>query len=303
MLFCSTAFSADKPEIVLVTQRLCIPCKPAKALIQKLEREQVFHGFNVVELDLVKDKDKLSKYGFLVSRTPTVFVANKQGEVTSSIATIDEDHLRSIAEMMPVDCIEPVQLKFDEPLKLTETVGAPGDIVITWDLSTQYRQGLYNGSFAFGDCDRALNALGRYWKVTFKRVTSGGQYHIVQANFQLRNDPNVAEWTNGNTTYVSPLFRFANATQCGMTTVHERLHTAGINNGSGGHHGQDGGVMGPNGGWLILPSDYPYMARYPWRSALRPTSEPNWFKDYLSKNAVLGADDESNFPLLNEQKK
>lgn len=290
----------SKPSIVLVTQRLCIPCRPAKALIEKLEKEQVFAAFNVIPLDLVKDKAKLEKYGFPVSLTPTVFVANKHGEVTTSITTIDENHLRAIAEMIPVDCVEPMRIKFDEPIML-EAVGAPGDVEITWDLATMYRAGSYNGTFAFAEIQYALNALGRYKKIVFRRVTSGGQYHVIQANYQLQNKAGVAEWTNGNTTWVSPTFRFVSAVQCNMCTVHERWHTSGVNSGSGGHHSQDGGVMGANGGYLILPSDYPWIARYQWRSALRPTDEPEWFRAYLSHNAVLGSDDGSQFPLLNVQ--
>jgi thiol-disulfide isomerase/thioredoxin len=296
------AFADDsKPSIVLVTQRLCIPCRPAKALIEKLEREQVFAAFNVIELDLVKDKAKLEKYGFAVSLTPTVFVANQQNEVTTAITTIDENNLRTIAEMVPVECINPMKLVFDEPIPLME-VGAPGDTVITWDLATQYRQGSYNGTFAFGDCERALNAIGRWKKLTFKRVTRGGQVHIVQGNYQHKNDPNIAGWTSGNTITISPTFRFVNEVQCGMVSVHEWMHTSGVNRNSGGHHAQDGGIMGPNGGYLVLPSDYPWIARYAWRSTARPTDEPNWFRSYLSRNAVLGADDASQFPLLQGHK-
>lgn len=149
---------------------------------------------------------------------------------------------------------------------------------ITWDLATEYRSGAYNGTFTFGSIQYALDGLGRYLNVSFRRVTRGGQFHVIQSS---RNGPGAA-WTSGNVIKISPSFRFANEVHCGMVIVHEFLHFR-----NGGHHAQDGGIMGPNGGYLLLPSDYPWMAPRGWKSSLRPTREPTWFKDYLSRRATL----------------
>lgn len=290
-----------KPSVVLVTQDVCPDCKPAKAVLAKMEARGDFKDFLVKELNWARDRKQIEATGAVVTRTPTALLLDKNGQIVTSFSPVDEGALKVLASMVPVDCVEPIKIK--EPAMIVgDPIGAPGDIVITWDLATMYRTGDYNGTFSFGDIDYALNSLGRHKKVTFRRVTRGGQYHVIQANYQLTGNPYAAEWTRGNTTYVSPAFRFANQTQCNMCSVHEFLHTSGVNSGNGGHHAQDGGIMGPNGGYLLNPNDWPYIARYPWRSALRPNQEPDWFKQYLSHNAVLGADDEHNYPLLDKQK-
>lgn len=169
----------------------------------------------------------------------------------------------------------------------------PPPRIITWDLATQYRNGTYNGTFDFAGIDYALNMLGRYWNLEFRRVTRGGQYHVIQAN----TNPNStwAAWNRGSETYVNPVYNFGrNKALCGMVMLHEFFHTGGKN-----HHAQDGGLMGPNGGYLLLATDYPYMTRFPWKSTLRPTQEPAWMKQYLSGGTFAsGVDEEAAFPLL-----
>lgn len=302
---CAQSCDELKPSLVLVTQERCPPCKPAKELLKVYEATGKLDSFLVKQLSWETDRDKIKATGAVITRTPALVLLDKNGEFVTSVQEITKGTLEMISSMVPVDCVQPIKVVLDRPAQALEAIGGPqpGDIIITWDLATQYRQGYYNGTFAFYDIDYALNSLGRHWKVYFKRVTSGGQYHVIQGNYQLKNNPNAAEWTNGNTTIVSPTFRFASPVQCNMCTVHERLHTAGLNMGNGGHHAQDGGIMGANGGYLLNPNDWPYMGRYPWRSAKRPNQEPDWFKAYLGHNAVLGTDDASSFPLLDVQAK
>jgi hypothetical protein len=292
---CAQSCDDIKPTIVLVSQDICPNCKPAKKLLERMEAKGEFDAFIVKELNWNRDRKQIEATGAVVTATPTVLLLDRSGQYVTSLSPVSEAGLKHLAEIVPVECYKPVKI-VEASAATTEAVGAPGDIVITWDLATQYRTGDYNGTFAFYDIDYALNSLGRHKKITFRRVTRGGQYHVVQGNYQLKGNPNAAEWTSGNTTVVSPIFRFANPVQCNMCTVHEYLHLGGFN-----HHAQDGGIMGPNGGYLLNPNDWNYISRFPWRSASRPNQEPDWFKAYLSHNAALGTDDATMFPLLDVQ--
>jgi hypothetical protein len=198
-----------------------------------------------------------------------------------------------------VDPIEPTTLDsiaFYEPPKLSWFARAYNALftrTVTWDLATQYPGGQYNGSFLFGNIEYSLNLFGRYWAVKFVRVTRGGQYHVVQSS-RLPTNRDAAAWTNGNTTFINPQFQFSkNKALCGMVICHEKCHTV-----KGGHHAQDGGLMGPNGGYNLNPNDYPYF-NYDWAGPLRPTDEPSYMRNYLSSGLAIGSQDGSEkLPLL-----
>jgi len=188
-----------------------------------------------------------------------------------------------------VPCLEPIRI-VHTPLMGVEA--APqGVVIVTWDLATMYQGGQYNGTFAFSDIDYALNSFGHYWNIQYQRVTRGGQYHVIQANYNLGT--NVAARTGNTTTLVSPTFRFYNPVQSMMVICHENRHTR-----SQAHHSQDGGLMGPNGGYLILNSDLGYFDRMVWKSNLRPSQEPDWLKSYFSRQTVSGTVDDNIFPLI-----
>lgn len=284
-----------KPQLVLITQKPCPPCRIASALLDRMDLREFVRS----EWDIRRDAGKIAKLGIgRVARTPVLVLLDIDGAPISSIETVDQSHVDALLASKPTKLEQPTVLG-----EFVETVQSPliasdqtfGATVITFHIATEYREGYYNGTFAFGDCEYMLNSLGRYLNVTFQR-TNRGQFSIVQSS--RNGPPGAAAWTNGNVIRISPTFRFVNPVQCGMVTVHEFLH---MGNGTS-HHAQDGGIMGPNGGYLLLASDFPWMQKRGWKSALRPTSEPDWFKQYLSRNAVLGAGDEKQFPLMNIQR-
>ena len=284
---------SPKMQLVLITQKPCPPCRVASALLDRMDLREYVRS----EWDIRRDKDRIDALGIgRVARTPVLVLLGSDGAAISSIETIDQGHVAALLDVKPAKLTEPILLD-----GFIETISPPmlaadrafGATEITWDLATEYKNGTYNGSFTFGSIQYALSSLGRYHPLTFRRVTRGGQLHIIQSS---RNGPGAA-WTNGATIKVSPSFRFINEVHCGMVIVHEFLH---VGNGTS-HHAQDGGIMGPSGGYLLLASDFPWMQKRGWKSVLRPTDEPEWFKKYLSRNAVLGADDSSQFPMMNQQ--
>ena len=285
---------SPKMQLVLITQQPCPPCRVASALLDKMDLREYVRS----EWDIRRDAGKIAKLGIgRVARTPTLVLLDSEGSAVSSIDTVDQAHVDALLDLKPVKLAEPIVLDdfietIEPPLLASDRAFSATEI--TWDLATEYQSGAYNGSFAFGSIQYALSSLGRYHPLTFRRVTRGGQLHVIQSS---RNGPGAA-WTNGATIKVSPTFRFINEVHCGMVIVHEFLH---VGNGTS-HHAQDGGIMGPSGGYLLLASDFPWMQKRGWKSALRPTDEPEWFKKYLSRNAVLGADDSSQFPLMNSQR-
>lgn len=150
---------------------------------------------------------------------------------------------------------------------------AAGVRVITWDLATYYQNGAYNGTFAFGNIQHSLNLLSRYWNIAFQRVTRGGQYHVIQANYNLGN--NVAARSGGNTTVISPNFRFSTVAQCEMVIHHEYNHITDL-----AHNGDPNSIMSPNGGYFITPGTYKWYRNFQWKGALRPEHEPNFMRQY-----------------------
>lgn len=203
----------------------------------------------------------------------------------------------------PVPCLSPtsVVVKPEDvvvPFQLEElNTSKAAIVVVTYDIATMYKGGQYNGTFAWGEIDYALNSMGRYWNIRYQRVTRGGQFHIVQSNYDLGKD--VAARTGSDTCRISPTFRFVVPAQSMMLIFHENRHTR-----SQAHHAQDGGLMGPMGGYLLLNSDLGYFDRMTWKSSLRPSQEPDWLKRYFLKQSTLSTleDNEMNFPLIKPYK-
>ena len=152
-------------------------------------------------------------------------------------------------------------------------VFASGIRVITWDLSTRYKSGAYNGTFAFGSIQHSLNLFSRYWNVAFQRVTRGGQYHVIQSNRDLGK--NVAARSGGNTTEISPVYRFVTTAQSEMVLHHEYNHITDL-----AHSSEAGSIMGVNGGLLITSKTYKWYRHFQWKGTLRPENEPTFMRQY-----------------------
>jgi hypothetical protein len=284
----------QKMQLVLISQKPCPPCRAASALLDRMDLREFVRS----EWDIRRDAVKIARLGIgRVKRTPVLVLLDCDGAAIGSIETVDQPHVDALLLSRIAKLEQPtVMEQFVETIEPPKAMGDPafGAVEITWDLATEYKTGQYNGTFAFGAVQYDLSSLGRYVNLSFRRVTRGGQLHVLQSK---SNGPGAA-WTNGATIKISPSFRFVNETHCGMVIVHEFLH---VGNGTS-HHAQDGGIMGPNGGYLLLASDFPWMQKRGWKSALRPTDEPEWFKRYLSRNAVLGSDDKEQFPLMSVQR-
>lgn len=293
----NVAKAEQRPLMILVTQKLCPPCRIAKRLIEDMRAEHALGDCVLVELQSSDAEAKALMVGNYAPQLIVLDMANpgaKNAVGRYQASPITREKIADTVDGLPVRLANPTipdaWLETQEPVAMA----AVGATVIRWRLATEYKTGAYNGTFTFGSIDYALASLGRYLNLSFVRVNSGQQLNITQSS---RNGPGAA-WTNGNTIKISPTFRFINEVHCGMVIVHEFLH---VGNGTS-HHAQDGGIMGPNGGYLLLASDFPWMQKRGWKSALRPTAEPDWFKAYLSRNAVSGKDDKDAFHLLDQQK-
>jgi len=259
----------QRPLMILVTQKVCPPCRVAKKLLEDMRSEHALGDCVLVEIQA----SDVEARGLMVGKqlSPQLIVLDIANIGKNNAASryalekITRDNIGMMLAQLPEKIANPTVLE-----EFVEAIDPPtfgdsqafGATVITFHIATEYKQGYYNGTFAFGDCEYMLNGLGRYLNVTFKR-TNRGQFSIVQSS--RNGPPGAAAWTNGNVIRISPTFRFVNPIQCGMVTVHEFLH---FNNGTS-HHAQDGGIMGPNGGYLLLASDFPWMQKRGWKNEQR----------------------------------
>jgi hypothetical protein len=301
MMFCSCVIAqncdAQKPKFIYVSQKPCPSCFNAKRALETLKSDGSLEDFEVLELDLRKDRKELDDLGIGPVRTPTFAIVDALIH-PYTLQSNELDAIREFAKAKPIPLFDSTQLALpDSVLMLDAPSTGPPPVVVTWDLATQYRSGAYNGTAAFSEIENGLNTWGLYWNIKYQRVTRGGQYHVIQASYDLGKD--VAARTGGNTCLVSPTFRFVNATQFKMVMCHENRHTRIL-----AHHSQDGGMMGPNGGYLLLQSDMPYFSAMTWKSAKRPWDNPGEWKQALSGTLIQGlrGDSDGQFPLMKEQR-
>lgn len=301
-VFCSVAISQ---ELVLISQKFCPPCRAAKNVLEKIKDHESIQGYKVREWDIAKDRLKIEGLGIgSVTRTPVLVKLDHDGNALSSITDLGEDLIKAFAADKPAkEVYKPIVLdKFMETLEepAPSSFGA-GPRIITYSIATQYKDGYYNSSFPWNDIEYAMESLARYYNLDYRRVNSGAQWQIIQANTVGGKD--WAAWTNGSRTYISPVFRYYSPVQGRMIIVHERGHVGGR-----GHHNIVNGLMHPYGGYKLLPQDQSYFNGTPYKGSLRPEHEPEWFRTYLSKGVkgVFGEDgndDGNTFPLLNVQAK
>lgn len=298
----STIAFVSAQELILVSQNPCPPCKVVKKLLEKHKADKEFQDYTIREWDRFADRRKIEALEALgmppIVRTPTLLKLDHEGKFLQSITMIDETILKDFAADFPAPIpFRPMQLEPFIETFATPSANAQGPRIITFDIATQYRDGSYNRTFPWEDVAYAMNSLGRYYNLEYRRVSSGGQWHIIQANTIGGKD--WSAWTNGANTYISPVFRYYNKTQGRMVVLHERGHVGGR-----GHHNIFGGLMYPNGGYKLLVQDQSYFNGTPWKSSLRPEQEPDWLKAYLSVGVQsIESDDYIPFPLLNVQGK
>lgn len=268
---------AQQPTVALITQEVCPPCKPAKKLFEKLRLDGVFEGCKTDVLD--KDDPVVKSLGVRIL-TPMV-VLLEGGKLKGSINTVDTAHINALLEDVPIEPREPLkfdvdQLRSESTLMESAPSAAPPRI-IKYTISTQYRNGVYQGTFLWGDVDRCLNFLGRYYNIRFVRANSG-TLNIIQANYQI-STPNAFAWTNGNRIYISPVANYGRSLALTLKVlVHEFGHAAG----GGAHNPDPRAIMSANSGTAncIIESDARWFQAYQWKSTLRPWHEPNYMKDW-----------------------
>ena len=281
------AMFAD-PQLVFVSTKPCPSCVVAKAAFEKVDKI----GYEVAYLSKADPADEARVLQLKVAGpVPQILMVEGNEVIRRMTGPLTRNKIEEFVALRPVECFESLQLTMPEPEPIAYT---GNEVVIKWALKTQYRNGAYNGSAAFNRVEHALNALGRYWKVRYQRVNRGEDIEVVQASYSLGTD--VAARTGGRTMLISPTFRFVNSIQFEMVVLHEAGHFTMLQ-----HHAQDGGLMGPSGGYLLNPNDWPYFSRREWRGTLRPNQEPTWLKEYFS--GLRGYDLEAtDYPLMNRQR-
>jgi hypothetical protein len=144
---------------------------------------------------------------------------------------------------------------------------------ITYSVASEWG-GRYNNTFLWGNLQKYLDFMSRYWDIQFVRVNANGRIKIHQAG--TNPGATVAAWTNIPifTMRISPTFNFAqNNYYCAKVLCHEFLHMPG----GASHLPGNVAVMSVYGGTAgnFTQEDYRYMQAYAWKSALRPHTEPN----------------------------
>lgn len=266
-------------SLVFVTQDSCPPCKVAKELLTTFDLQ----GLELKEVPLRDAKQ------YYVTRTPALVLIDNAGKFVASVSTVDKAHVAHLIGLAEVEAIQSLQLPdfVEEPKTFSAIPFGATPRIIRYTISTEYRNGSYNGSFTWGQVDHALSLLERYWNVDFVRVNSGGSLRIIQAN----TNPNStwAAWTRGTDIRISPVYNFqGNRTTCEMVICHEFGHAAG----GGSHDSAPGTLMHANGGALIAESSYRWFRAYQWKGALRPHQEPNFAIEYWRGNVVRGTQDQ-----------
>lgn len=161
--------------------------------------------------------------------------------------------------------------------------------LITFDIATRYKNGYYNPTIDWGLIEESLNWLGRYKQVKFRRVSSGGRIHFVQANTQP--NPSWMMWTNGWTCNVSPTRNFGrNRFQSAKYWLHEFFHMV---RGGTSHEAGNVALMAACSGSCqnITEPDYKYIAAYPWKPGVKlPHLEPNAMAEAFPAQPRMWAD-------------
>lgn len=288
-VLCSVAFGDDsKPTIALITQKICEPCKPAKRLVEKLKADGTLDDCNVIQLDWQDDNERVKSLGIPI-KTPMLVLLGEDGRFQKSVNTVDESHIKALLSDLPIEPLEPVALEYiplsfgladkDIPVFEGALATGPPPRIIKYTIGTQYKSGTtYQGTFLWGNIDRCLNYMGRYWNIQFVRANSG-TLNIIQANYQI-SPGNAFAWTRGNTIYISPVANYGKSLALTLKVlVHEFGHAA---YGGTSHNSDLRGIMSFNTGTAnnIIESDAKWWKAYQWKGTLRPWHEPDYMKNW-----------------------
>jgi hypothetical protein len=289
---------AQQPTVALITQEVCPPCKPAKKLFEKLRLEGAFDGCDAKEMD--KDDPVVKSLGVRIL-TP-MLVLLEGGRLKKSVNTVDTAHINAFLEDLPIEPREPMELDVDKLLsestmfEATPTAAPPR--IIRYTIATQYRSGTtYQGTFLWGDVDRCLNFLGRYWNIQFVRANSG-TLNIVQANYQI-STPSAFAWTQGTTIYISPVANYQRSLALTMKVL---LHEFGHAAGGGSHNPDPRALMSTNTGTAncIIESDANWFRAYQWKGTLRPWHEPSYMKDWWTGGVRAATQQDESWSIVKE---
>lgn len=145
-----------------------------------------------------------------------------------------------------------------------------------------------NPTLRTGEFQSYLNWMGRYWDIAFpyQPNPSLARINLVIARVAVM-ESDIAR----RIIYMSNTHRFGSSYQQCRLLCHEFFHLAG----GPSHLGQPH-IMSTNGGTAgnFTMADCGYMRAYPWRSALRPWSEPNaMLNAFAPPKALFGVADES----------
>lgn len=149
-LFLSKVALSD--SFVLVTRDPYPPCKVAKELLKTFDLK----GIEVKEVD-IKDAGK-----YFIKNTPALVLLNDEGKFLASVNKVDKAHITYLMSVAEVAQVQPLKLPdFIEEAKSEDTdrveTAAPRRIPYT--ISTEYRNGTYQGTFTWGQVDHALTLL------------------------------------------------------------------------------------------------------------------------------------------------
>jgi hypothetical protein len=155
---------------------------------------------------------------------------------------------------------------------------------ITYVLATE--NGQYNPTVPYGAIDIALNVIGRYKNVKFTRINDWNRAVLKVVNARSLNA--WATFTRSSRTIrIHPTVNYGrNKTTFTKVLQHELGHWV-----MNGHHNDVRGLMHPTSGnvfnWGSM--DQPWINHWAWKGALRPWSEPNYFKDVFNVPKIAEA--------------
>lgn len=142
------------------------------------------------------------------------------------------------------------------------------DRIITYSLTSQFPNGSFNSTIRYELAQPVFDYFSRTKAVTFRpaRPREVVNLRLIQSN----SNRDAFAWAGiGGPIYFSPIKNYLkSATVFAKVLLHETGHVFGSLN----HRREAHPLMAANAGTAntITALDYPYFARFPWRSSARP---------------------------------